>query len=68
MAITEIVLKINRDSYITCGDCMFLSVSLHEIRKHEIKDVCCNLFNENLIVNTTSNIEPCYKCNDLPEN
>ena len=57
------ILQTTKHDYSTCGECMFLSVSLFEVAKHGVEDVYCNLFNEHLEV-TLPTVYSCERCND----
>lgn len=46
--VEEVVLKVTRNAYQSCGECMFLSKPLSDIYKHGATNVYCNLFQEDL--------------------
>lgn len=68
---SELTLKVIREPYIACGDCMFISPSLFEINKHGITDrIYCNLFNHSLVASDNDiekgfTVEPCMQCSEL---
>ena len=68
----EIILKVTRGAYQECGECMFLDVSIFQVRKHRMTDGnYCRLFGENLVGEKHDdgviNVIPCNQCNELPD-
>lgn len=61
----DVILKVTREPYTECGECMFLSVSPHQVVKHGITDVQCNLFNTDLTVTTGFTVIPCDVCSSM---
>jgi len=63
----EVILKVIRDPYVSCGECMFLGISLQQVHKYHIELNYCNLFNTELRVSKDLTVEPCNFCSELSD-